>query len=127
MAYMILILQPPHGAEAISDAEGKRRYDVMMAYAADLGRTGKLLAGDALGTDETGTRISRAGGKRVAVDGPFSEAKEVVGGFFLLDCATRGEAMALAERCPAADWTIVELRETGPCWPVEQEAEARTG
>jgi hypothetical protein len=50
------------------------------------------------------------------MDGPFAEAKEMVGGFFLLDCATREEAVAIAGRCPAAEWATVEVRETGPCY-----------
>lgn len=120
VSYMLLILQPPHGTEALTDEEGRRRYDVMMAFADELGKSGRLISAEALGTDETGTRVSRAGGRRTAVDGPFTEAKEVVGGFFLFDCATRDEALAIADSCPAVEWTTVELRETGPCWPVDE-------
>jgi hypothetical protein len=50
------------------------------------------------------------------LDGPFAEAKEMVGGFFLLDCATREEAVAIARECPAAEWATVEVRATGPCY-----------
>ncbi len=53
---------------------------------------------------------------RTLVDGPFSEAKEMVGGFFLVDCATKEEAVAIASRCPAAEWATVEVREFGPCF-----------
>jgi len=56
------------------------------------------------------------GGKRNVVDGPFTEAKELVGGFFLLDVKTREEALALAGECPASQWATLEVRETGPCY-----------
>ena len=52
----------------------------------------------------------------VRTDGPFAEVKEMIGGFFLVDCATRDEALAIARRCPAAQWASVEVRETGPCF-----------
>ena len=57
----------------------------------------------------------RDGTARV-LDGPFAEAKEMVGGFFLVDVATLEEALALAAECPAAEWCTVEVREVGPCW-----------
>jgi hypothetical protein len=50
------------------------------------------------------------------VDGPFSEAKEMVGGFLLLTCNSREQAIALAKECPAARWATVEVRELGPCF-----------
>jgi hypothetical protein len=50
------------------------------------------------------------------LDGPFTEAKELIGGFFLLDCDTREQALAFANACPAAEWATIEVRETGPCY-----------
>ncbi len=55
-------------------------------------------------------------GQPHVVDGPFAEAKEMVGGFFLIDVATRDEAVAIARRCPAANWATVEVRECAPCY-----------
>ena len=54
-------------------------------------------------------------GKPTLLDGPFAETKEMVGGFFLLDCETREQAIAIASECPAAQWATVEVRELGPC------------
>lgn len=51
-----------------------------------------------------------------AMDGPFAEAKEMIGGFFLLTCETQEEAIAVARECPAAAWATVEARELGPCY-----------
>ena len=55
-------------------------------------------------------------GQARLVDGPFAETKEMVGGFYLLDCATRDEAVAIARECPAAEWATVEVREVAPCY-----------
>ena len=56
------------------------------------------------------------GGSSALLDGPFAEAKEMVGGFFLLDCKTKEQAVAIARECPAAQWATVEVREVGPCY-----------
>jgi len=55
-------------------------------------------------------------GKATLTDGPFMEAKEMVGGFFLLTCKTREEALEIAKQCPAAEWCTVEVREVAPCY-----------
>jgi hypothetical protein len=49
------------------------------------------------------------------IDGPFAEAKEIVGGFFLLD-RSREDAIRCASECPAAGYATIEVREVGPCW-----------
>jgi hypothetical protein len=49
-------------------------------------------------------------------DGPFAETKEVIGGFFLLTCDTREQAIDIARECPAAQWATIEVRELGPCF-----------
>ena len=76
-----------------------------------------LLRGvESLASDARGVRVQVREGRQRLVDGPFAEAKEMVGGFFLLDVATRDEAVAIAAACPAAEWATVEVRELGPCW-----------
>ncbi|MES1162429.1 MAG: YciI family protein, partial [Rhizobacter sp.] len=64
----------------------------------------------------TAARVQVREGRQRLVDGPFTEAKEMIGGFFLIDVATRDEAVAIATACPAAAWATVEVREVGPCW-----------
>ena len=61
-------------------------------------------------------RLRVRDGKPSVLDGPFTEAKEFVGGFYLLSCGTRDEALALAGQCPAAEWATIEVREIGPCY-----------
>ena len=96
--------------------EGHEAYDRMVKFAGDLKARGVLQAVESLKSDAEGTRVAVRGGKSSVVDGPFAEAKEMVGGFFLLDCKTRDEAMAIARECPAAEWATIEVRETGPCY-----------
>jgi hypothetical protein len=61
-------------------------------------------------------RVQVRDGRPSLTDGPFAEAKEMVGGYFLLTCKTREEAVAIAAECPAAQWATVEVREFGPCF-----------
>lgn len=114
MSYMLLVLQQP--GEVVQGAEGRERYDRMMGFAKDLAERGVLVSGESLGSDLTAVRVRKRKGKVTAVDGPFAEAKEIVGGFFLLNCPTRAEALAIAHECPAIEWATVEVRELGPCW-----------
>jgi hypothetical protein len=88
----------------------------MLRFAADLDARGVLKGGDALTTPADRVRVQVQGGKRVLLDGPFAEAKEMVGGYFLLDCKTREEALAIARECPAAEWATVEVRRIGTCF-----------
>jgi hypothetical protein len=114
MSYMLLVLQRP--GDVVQGEEGRLRYDRMMGFARDLGERGVLVSGESLGSDLTAVRVRKCGGKATTVDGPFAEAKEIVGGFFLLDCGTRDDAVAIAHECPAIEWATVEVRELGPCW-----------
>jgi hypothetical protein len=88
----------------------------MMRFTERLRERGVLRVSDSLKSDAHGVRVQIRGGTRSVLDGPFTESKEIVGGFFLLDCATKAEAVAIAEECPAAGWATVEIREIGPCW-----------
>jgi hypothetical protein len=113
---MLLVIEKAEEKHALAREEGQRRYDRMMQFAEGLRGRGVLVAGESLGSDADGTRIRKRDGRRALVDGPFSEAKEIVGGFFLLDIDSREEAMKIAGECPAAEWLTVELRQVGRCW-----------
>ena len=75
---------------------------------------GLLIASESLATG--GVRVKKRDGHASLIDGPFAEAKEMIGGFYLLDCATKEEAIEIASACPAAEWCEVEVRKIGPCW-----------
>jgi hypothetical protein len=90
--------------------------DRMVRFSEGLKARGLLKQSESLRSDSQALRIAVRGGKRVVRDGPFAEAKEMIGGFFLLDCRTKDEAVAIASECPATEWATVEVREIGPCW-----------
>jgi len=116
MSYLLLIIEPV-GQRATRDrAEGEAAYAVMKAFADELQAEGKLLAVQSLTSQADAARVEVRAGRTQVVDGPFAEAKEMIGGFFLVDCAGREEALALAARCPAAQWATVEVRSLGPCF-----------
>jgi hypothetical protein len=116
MAYMLLVVEKTGDRAARSEGEGEARYDRMLRYSADLKERGLLTMSQSLKTDAAGVRVTGQGNKVVVRDGPFAEAKEMVGGFFLLTCETREQALDIARACPAADWATIEVRELGPCF-----------
>ena len=116
MPYMLLILEDPAQRGTRTRAEGEAVFQRMVDFGAELKRQDKLLAVESLASLDQGARVQVRGGKAQVLDGPFAEAKEMVGGFFLLDVGTREEALAIARACPAAEWATVEVRETAPCY-----------
>ncbi len=116
MSYVLMIHEPRGQRAERGEAAGRKVYDQMLQFAAGLKERGVLQAVESLVSDDRGVRVQRRDKKTQLLDGPFAEAKEMVGGFFLLNCATREEALAIAAECPAAEWASVEVRETGPCF-----------
>ncbi|HKW84711.1 MAG TPA: YciI family protein [Burkholderiaceae bacterium] len=116
MSYMLLIVEPTDQRRSRSEAEGRAVYERMLKYGADLKKRGLLIATESLKSQNDAVRLQVRGGRTQVIDGPFSEAKEMVGGFFLLDCKTRDEAVAIAAACPAAEWCTVEVRALAPCY-----------
>jgi len=123
MPYMLLIVEDGERRRRRSAADGRAAQDRMQRFSEALESRGLLKARDSLRSDVEGVRIAVRDGKRLVVDGPFAESKEIVGGFFLIDCRTKEEAVAIASECPATEWATVEVREIGPCW--EGNASAR--
>lgn len=116
MPYMLLIVEPRGQRAERSEAEGREAYAQMQRFGEDLKARGLLTASESLRSDAEGVRVSVRGGRSVLRDGPFTESKEMVGGFFLLDCDSREQALAIAAECPAAAWASVEVRELAPCY-----------
>jgi hypothetical protein len=83
----------------------------MMKYNESLQRAGVLLALDGLQPPSAGARVSFEGGKATITDGPFTEAKEAVGGYWMIQVKSREEALQWASRCPASDNEVIEVRQ----------------
>jgi hypothetical protein len=121
MPHMLLIHEPVGQRDTRSEPEGRAVYERMLRWGEDLRSRGLLLGMESLASTDKAARVTvparGAGpGKARIVDGPFAEAKEMVGGFFLVDVDTREEAIALAQQCPAAEWATVEVRGLAPCF-----------
>lgn len=110
MRFMLLMI--PQGYEtAAADAQPSvEQVEAMTAYNNALIEAGVLLGGEGLHPPATGARVSFAGGKPKVVDGPFPEAKEVLGGYWMIDVASREEAIEWATRCPGSPNEIIEVR-----------------
>jgi hypothetical protein len=83
----------------------------MGAYNEELTKAGVLLSLDGLHPTAKGARVSFAGGKATVKDGPFTEAKEMIGGYWLIQAKSKEEAVEWASRCPAADGDTIEVRQ----------------
>jgi hypothetical protein len=116
VAYLLLILEPGVKRRTRSPEEGRLAYERMLTFTEDLKARGLHKASDALRSDSEGVRVEVRDGKRTILDGPFAESKEIVGGFFLIDCGTKEQAIGIAKECPAAEWATVEVREVGVCF-----------
>ncbi len=115
MTHMLLIIEPTEQRQTRAEAEGHELYDHMLKFGDQLKSKGKFLGSESLRSQTDAARVKVRGDKAVVIDGPFAESKEMIGGYFLLDCDTKAEAIAIAKECPAAQWCTVEVRELAPC------------
>jgi hypothetical protein len=108
-----MMLMIPKGYESAKpgDAPEADAVAAMMKYNEDLQNAGVLLALDGLHPPSMGARVSFAGGKPVVTDGPFAEAKEVLGGYWMIEVASKEEAVAWAARCPLGEGDTIEVRQ----------------
>ena len=111
MRFMMLMI--PLGYEtAPPDVKlDPERVSAMMKYNEALKDAGLLITLDGLHPPSVVARVSFATGKPVVTDGPFIEAKEVLGGYWMIDVKSREEAIAWAMRCPASSNEIIEIRQ----------------
>ena len=111
MRFMMLMIpkgyeSSPPGAMPPADAVA-----AMMKSNESLRKAGVLIALDGLHPPSMGARVSFAGGKPKVTDGPFAEAKEVLGGYWMIQVRSRDEAIAWASRCPASENEVIEIRQ----------------
>ena len=116
MSYALLMIEEPGQRAERTEAEGRAAYDAMLQYGRDLTARGKLLASQSLASTDGAVRLRERDGRRTLVDGPFAEAKEMIGGFFVVDVDTLDEAVELAAECPGVEWLTIEVRKLGPCF-----------
>ena len=111
MRFMMLMIPKGYENASPGTTPDPKAVAEMMTYNKKLLQAGVLLALDGLHPPSEGTRISFQGGTATTMDGPFAEAKEVIGGYWMIQVKSKEEAVEWAKRCPAAESDTIELRE----------------
>jgi hypothetical protein len=111
MRFMMLMIPKGYETAAAGAMPPAEHISAMVKYNEALTKAGVLLAMDGLHPPSTGARVSFAGGKPVVTDGPFAEAKEVVGGYWIIQVKSKAEAIEWASRCPASANEVIEIRQ----------------
>ncbi|MFF5989381.1 YciI family protein [Prauserella flavalba] len=113
MKYVILIYGNPASRELWSRLTPEQRREGLADYAAldaDLAASGEMIVSEALADPAKTTRVTVREGTTLTSDGPFAEAKELLAGFFLVDCESTERAVEIAARVPEAAFGLVEVR-----------------
>jgi hypothetical protein len=111
MRFMMLMIPKGYETAAPGAVPSADAVSAMMKYNEQLKEAGVLITLDGLHPPSTGARVSFATGKPVVTDGPFTESKEVLGGYWMIDVASREEAIAWAKKCPGSPNEIIEIRQ----------------
>jgi hypothetical protein len=110
MRFMMLVIPKGYEAAAPTAAPDAALVEAMMKYNRSLQQAGILLTLDGLQPPSTGARVTFGGGKPRVVDGPFSEAREVVGGYWMIQVKSKAEAVEWASRAPMQPGDTIEIR-----------------
>jgi hypothetical protein len=127
MRFMMIMKPNISEADWEPSPEAVAAMSTMSKYNDELTKAGVLLAYDGLQAPAKGARVSFAGGKATVTDGPFAEAKEMIGGYWMIEAKSRDEAVQWASRCPAADGDVIEVRQVYEMsdFPIEVQEAAR--
>jgi hypothetical protein len=109
MRFMVLVKADDNSEAGMLPS--KELLAAMGTYNEQLAQAGVLLAGEGLQPSSKGARITFSGTKRLVTDGPFPETKELLAGFWLIQVASKDEAIAWVSRCPFGDGEVVEIRQ----------------
>jgi hypothetical protein len=124
MRFMVMV--PADANSEAGKMPDEKTFADMMKYNEQLVKAGVMLAGDGLHPTSKGARITFAGAKRTVVDGPFTEAKELIAGYWIWQVKTKEEAIEWAKRAPFHDGVTLELRQVHEAGdlPVSEETAA---
>jgi hypothetical protein len=111
MRFMMLMIPKGYETATPGTMPDAKAVAAMMKYNESLQKAGVLLALDGLHPPSMGTRVTFTAGKVSVSDGPFAEAKEVVGGYWMLQVKSREEAVEWARRCPVHEDCVIEVRQ----------------
>jgi len=111
MRFMMLMMPKGYEKARPGTMPDANAVAAMMKYNEALQKAGVLLALDGLHPPSMGARVTFSGGKPKVTDGPFTEAKEVIGGYWMIQVKSKAEAVEWASRCPASENEVIELRQ----------------
>ncbi|HEY2850979.1 MAG TPA: YciI family protein [Gemmatimonadaceae bacterium] len=111
MRFMVMMIPGAQKRMERGETPDPKLIEAMMTYNAELGKAGVLLALDGLHPTSKGARLAFKGGKATVKDGPFTEAREMIGGYWMWQVRSKEEAIEWAKRCPAEDGDTLELRQ----------------
>ena len=111
MRFMMLMIPQGYEAAAPGTMPTAEAVAAMMKYNEALKEAGVLITLEGLHPPSMGARVSFAGGKPLVTDGPFIEAKDVIGGYWMIEVSSKEEAIEWARRCPASNNETIELRQ----------------
>ena len=111
MRFMMLVIPKGYESAAPGTTPDPKAVEKMMVYNESLQRAGVLLALDGLHPPSMGARVSFTAGKTKVTDGPFAEAKEVLGGYWMIQVKSREEAIEWAKRAPFRPGVQLEIRQ----------------
>src|ERR1700752_1364530 len=109
MRFMMLMIPKGYEGATPGPMPDAKAVAAMMKYNESLQKAGVLLALDGLHPPSMGARVSFRGGKPKVTDGPFTEAKEIVGGYWMIQVKSKEEAVEWASRCPASENEVIEI------------------
>ena len=110
MRFMMLMIPGGYESAPPGQTPDAEQVKAMLAYNTALQKAGVLRSLEGLYPPATGARVSFAGGQPQVRHGPFAETRETLGGFWLIDVASQDDAIAWAQRCPAAANEVIEVR-----------------
>ena len=110
MRYTLLLHYPEATAETIGQEAIEEGMRAFASYAATLQSAGVLVSGEVLQPSEVATTLRLVDGSVQVQDGPFADTKEQLGGTFVIDVPDLDAALAWAEKCPAAQYGVIEIR-----------------
>jgi hypothetical protein len=111
MRFMMIMIPKGYEKAAPGAMPDAKAVAAMMKYNESLQKAGVLVTLDGLHPPSMGARVSFSGGKPIVTDGPFTEAKEVIGGYWMIQVRSKEEAIEWASRCPASDNEVIEIRQ----------------
>ena len=111
MRFMMLLPCPPQPLEKLASVPDREIVSTMRKYNDEMEKAGVLVLAEGLHATSKGFRMKVSAGKKVVIDGPFTEAKEVIAGFWIIQVKSTEEALEWAKRCPLPEGGLMEIRQ----------------